>query len=346
MRAINFGAGPATLPLEILTQVQEELLDWRGSGMSVMEISHRSTLFCDMLEDAEKDLRDLLSIPPSYHVLFLGFPSRFQFSMIPKSFLRTSADYLVTGFWSQLAHHEANKKMPVRQLNDASDLNKDADYFYYTPNETLSGIAYAGVPKVGDVPLVADMTSCLLSMPLNVSEYDLIFAGTQKNIAPAGVTLVIISDAFLHKATPQIETLCDYRTHVQYKSNYATPPTFTLYMAGLMFKWLHSQGGLISIHDNNLKKANLLYDFIDGSDFYCSKVPKVQRSLSNVVFTLRDDALTDPFLQAATHENLVGLKGHRKVGGCRASLYNAMPLECVETLIAFMVDFALRNEGA
>jgi phosphoserine aminotransferase len=339
MRPYNFGAGPATLPQPILEQAQAELLDWQGTGMSVMEIGHRTPAFKALLAETAELFGSLLSIPQTHCVLLCGFPARFQFSMIPMSFLKESADYLVTGIWSRLAYEEANRKKPVRQLKSVSTFDKNADYFYYTPNETISGYAHPVCPEVGEVPLIADMTSCLLSAPLDVSPYDLIFAGAQKNIGPPGLTVVIARNSFLDRAKTGLDTLCDYRTHRTYESNYATPPNFSIYMANLMCHWLKEQGGLVKMGELNHRKASILYEFIDNSDAYLTEVPHENRSMMNVVFTLGDESLTETFLAKAASKGLLGLKGHRAVGGVRASLYNAMPIEGVYALRDFMADF-------
>ncbi len=351
MRAFNFGAGPATLPQAVLEKAQAELLNWQGEGMSVMEVSHRSKAFLALMEEAENNCRELLNVPNNYRILFLGFPARFQFSAIPLNFLKKQASYIVSGYWSKMAYDEAkrlgNIHLKASNKDDnfismPSDINGDidADYLYFTPNETLTGLAFHQEPQVGQVPLVADMTSCLLSKPIDIERYAMIFAGAQKNIAPSGLTLVIVRDDFLDTANEDIATLCRYQIHAKNKSNYATPPTFNIYMANLVFSWLKQGGGLAAQYQRNQDKASALYEFIDGSDFYHAPIAKDHRSIMNVVFRLADESLNEAFLEAAKANNLLALKGHRAVGGMRASIYNAMTIEGVKTLISFMDDFA------
>ncbi len=356
-RVYNFGAGPATLPESILRDVQAELLNWEGLGLSVLEIGHRTPEFQSLLKDAEADLRALLSIPDNYHVLFLGGAARAQFSMIPMNCVRDGqkASYVLSGVWSAMAFDEASRMTSAYCLTSSeehnayrcapkvSDMNiqDNTAYVYYTPNETVNGVRIAGIPDVGPIPLVADMTSCLLSEPLDISKFGLIFAGAQKNIAPAGLTIVIIRDDLLAKTnTPFIPTMMDYRTFVTHRSLYATPPVFNCYMAAKMFKWVNVQGGVRALYQLNCEKAAALYDYIDSSLFYHCVVEKKSRSLMNVCFKLSNPNLEDVFLSRAKLSGLYALKGHRLVGGLRASLYNAMPMAGVEALIAFMEAFA------
>ncbi len=355
-RPYNFGAGPATLPESLLIEAQAELLNWEGQGMSILEIGHRTPAFQTLMQDAETDLRDLLAIPDSYEVLFLGGAARTQFAMVPMNLMAPgqTAGYLVSGIWSALAYDEACKLKSAyclghsetnayKQAPDITDLpiRDHTAYVYYTPNETINGVRYANIPQTGSIPLIADMTSCLLSEPINVSDYGLIFAGAQKNIAPAGLTVVIVRSSLLAAMTESaIPTMLDYRTHSQQHSLYATPPMFNCYMAAKMFKWVKAQGGVASLHQINRQKAEKLYDYIDSSIDYQCLVEQASRSWMNVCFSLSRPEREDEFLMKATQAGLYALKGHRLVGGLRASLYNAMPMSGVDALIAFMQDFA------
>jgi len=355
-RAYNFSAGPATLPESILLEARAELLNWHGLGLSVMEISHRSAPFQAIMEEAEALLRTLLAIPDHYHVLFLGGAARTQFAMIPMNLLSSAsqAAYLISGCWSSMAYKEAcrlkkaycvgtSEPSHFTTLPDAhvDALLPDTKYLYYTPNETINGVRFPNVPVCGTVPLVADMTSCLLSEPINVADYGLIFAGAQKNIAPAGLTVVIVrSDLLENAADPVIPTMLDYRTHTANHSSYATPPTFNCYMAGKMFHWIKAQGGVHALYQHNCEKAAKLYQFIDASSFYHCSVATDARSIVNVCFTLSQPDRTDEFVKQALRRGLYGLKGHALVGGLRASLYNAMPMAGVNALIAFMGEFS------
>lgn len=342
MRPYNFGAGPATLPLPILEQAQSELLDWEHLGMSVLEIGHRTSRFKQLISDTTQQLRVLLSIPDDYAVLLLGFPARFQFGMIAQNFLRQSADYLVSGVWSKLAFEEANRLYSARQVEEGSHLDEKTDYVYYTPNETISGYAISTPPKVGQNRLIADMTSCLLSEPIDINAFDLIFAGAQKNISIPGLTVVIAKRDFLESAKVDVPTMCDYRTHLKNESNYATPPNFAIYLMKLMCDWLAAQGGLTVMSQLNQAKAKALYDYIDESDMYNAYISPQNRSVMNVTFSLKDASLNSAFLLEAEKHGLLGLKGHRALGGIRASLYNAMPIEGVNALIDFMREFSAR----
>lgn len=353
-RGYNFGAGPATLPQEIMTQAQQELLDWEGQGMSVMEISHRSDAFESLLQQAETDLRQLLTIPDNYHVLFINGSARTQFAMMPMNCLlpNQSADYLVTGTWSKMAYEEADKLACANLVASGHDANflavpseeswvlsDEAAYFYYTPNETITGLAINQLPSKVKVPVIADMTSCFLSQPIDVTQFGAIIAGSQKNIGPAGMTVVIIRDDLLVQSDTPIPTMLDYRTHIDSQSMYATPATFNCYMAGLMFKWLLKQGGVSAIAEINQRKAKKLYDSINTSDFYDCPIAEENRSVMNVAFTLQDPSLDAEFLAQAAANNLLALKGHRSVGGMRASIYNSMPESGVDALIDFMASF-------
>lgn len=356
-RVYNFSAGPATLPLETLEQARQELLDWRNLGLSVMELSHRSKEFIEMAEEVEIDCRDLLQIPSNYKVLFLQGGGRSQFSMVPMNLLgeKQTADYLDTGIWSELAIKEAQRYCKVNVLASSKSsgyttipdtntwqLNPKAAYVHYVDNETVNGVEFPFVPEVGEVPLVSDMSSNLFSRPFDISRFGLTYAGAQKNIGPAGLTLVFIREDLLERALPFTPSMFNYTLHAKEASMYNTPPTFAWYMAGLNFKWLKSQGGLNVMHEANQIKANALYRFIDGSDFYDNSVDPAYRSRMNVVFRLKNDSLNHQFLNEALEARLANLKGHELVGGMRASIYNAMPMEGVQHLIDFMTDFSRR----
>ena len=357
-RAFNFSAGPAALPLPVLEQAQAELLDWHGSGMSVMEMSHRGKEFKSIAEQTEALLRELLNIPNTYKVLFLQGGASCQFAMIPINLLRGSneADYFNTGLWSKKAIAEAKKygqvNLPVNSENNnfttvsASShwtLNPNAAYVHYTPNETINGLEFFTVPEVGDKPLVADMSSTLLSRPLDISKYGLIYAGAQKNIGPAGLTIVIIREDLVFSTMPNMPSLLSYKTHINAGSMYNTPPTYAWYIAGLVFKWLKDLGGLTAMGKRNQHKAEMLYTAIDHSEFYHNPVDPAYRSWMNVPFTLSNPDLNKSFLTEAASAELLTLAGHRSIGGMRASIYNAMSEEGVQTLIDFMNDFANRN---
>jgi phosphoserine aminotransferase len=354
----NFSAGPAVLPKAVLQQVQQELVDWHGCGMSVMEMSHRGKEFMGIAAEAEADLRTLMGIPSNYKVLFLQGGASAQFAMVPMNLLRgkTSADYLNTGEWSKKAIKEAKKFGSVNIVASSEDknfsyapaqdqwkLDANAAYVHYTPNETIGGVEMFWTPETGNVPLVADMSSTILSRPVDVSKYGLIYAGAQKNIGPAGLTIVIVREDLLGQPVAGTPTMFDYKTHADNDSMYNTPPTFAMYVAGLVFKWVAAQGGLVAMEKINREKAGLLYDTLDGTEFYNSPVAKDNRSLMNVPFTLKDAALDEAFLKGAKERGLLQLKGHRSVGGMRASIYNAMPKDGVQTLVDYMRDFEKKN---
>lgn len=355
-RGYNFGAGPAMLPLEVLQDAQDELLNWQDTGMSIMEIGHRTEEFMQLMKDAEQSLRTLLTIPDTYHVLFLGGAARLQFGMIPLNFIKKeqTAGYLITGIWSSLAYAEAKRiknayciasgeHQSFRSVPAVTErfYQENSAYLYYTPNETINGVRCAIPPTSNNIPLIADMTSCLLAEPVNVTDFGLIFAGAQKNIANAGLTIVIVRNDLVAKIDDEtITTMLDYRTHSSHKSLYATPPTFNCYIALKMFKWIESHGGVAGLYQQNVTKSKMLYDFIDASSFYKSHVATNDRSLLNICFTLANPALENLFLEKAKSSGLLALKGHRTVGGLRASLYNSMPVEGVTQLITFMEDFA------
>ncbi len=359
MTIYNFSAGPAVLPNPVLQQAQAELLDWRGSGMSVMEMSHRGKEYMGIHAQAEADLRDLMAIPKNYQVLFLQGGAHLQFSMIPLNLLRgkLSADYVNTGIWSKKAIDEARKFCHVNIAADNKDknctyvpefkswkLDKDAAYVHYTPNETIGGVEFGWIPDTGDVPLVADMSSNILSRPYDVSQFGLIYAGAQKNIGPAGVTVVIVRDDLVGHADPRLPTMLDYKIHADNDSMYNTPPTYGIYMAGLVFQWLKKNGGVAAMETTNIAKAKLLYDAIDASGgFYVCPVAKADRSRMNVPFKTGEAARDADFLKQAEAQGLLQLKGHKLAGGMRASIYNAMPVAGVQALVDFMKDFARRN---
>jgi phosphoserine aminotransferase len=350
----NFSAGPAMLPRPVMTQARDELLDWHGSGMSVMEMSHRSKAYLSIAEQAEADLRALLAIPDNYKVLFLQGGATSQFAMVPLNLLRGKggADYVNTGAWSKKAIGEARKFCAVNVVAtgeagnfsaipafESWQLDPGAAYVHYTPNETIGGVEFHWVPETGDVPLVADMSSTILSRPIDVSRYGLIYAGAQKNIGPAGLTVVIVRDDLIGETLPGTPTMFDYRVHADNGSMYNTPPTYAWYLAGLVFKWLLGQGGLDAMAEINQRKSQQLYAAIEASDFYSSPVDAACRSWMNVPFTLADAALDASFLEQAGQAGLLNLKGHRSVGGMRASIYNAMPESGIAALVDFMGEF-------
>ena len=353
-RIYNFSAGPAVLPREVLEQAQEELVNWQGCGMSVMEMSHRGKEFMGIAAQAEADLRELMGIPANYKVLFLQGGASSQFAMVPMNLLRgkKGADYLNTGEWSKKAIKEAKKYCAVNVVASSEDknfsyapsqdqwkLDKDAAFVHYTPNETIGGVEMFWTPEVGNVPLVADMSSNILSRPMDVSKFGLIYAGAQKNIGPAGLTIVIVREDLIGETVAGTPTMFDYKTHADNESMYNTPPTYGIYVAGLVFKWLKNKGGLKAMEQHNVAKANVLYDYLDSTDFYNCPTAKDNRSRMNVPFTLKDAALDEEFLKGAKTHGLLQLKGHRSVGGMRASIYNAMPIEGLQTLVAYMKSF-------
>jgi len=354
-RAYNFCAGPATLPEPVLQQARDEMLDWRGTGMSVMEMSHRSDEFVEIAETAEKDLRDLAGISDDYAVLFMQGGASSQFATIPLNLLGDNgrADYVNTGIWSEKAIAEARRYGDIHvaassedsgfttiPLQETWNTRADAAYLHYTPNETIGGLEYDFVPDSGDVPLVADMSSNILSRPVDVSKFGLIYAGAQKNIGPSGLVVVIIRKDLLGRARPETPTMMDYRIAAENGSMYNTPATYSWYLAGLVFKWLKAQGGVDAMAEVNRRKATKLYEFIDGNEFYANPIDPRFRSWMNVPFTLADDSLNSTFLKGADERGLLNLKGHRSVGGMRASIYNAMPEAGVDALIDYMAGFA------
>jgi phosphoserine aminotransferase len=355
MRQIfNFSAGPAVLPEEVLQQAAAEMLDWKGSGQSVMEMSHRGKEYMGIHAQAEADLRELMGIPSNYKVLFLQGGATLQFAAIPMNLLRgkASADYVHTGEWSKKAIKEAKLFGKVNIAASAEDrnftyvparagwkLDPQAAYVHVCMNETIGGVEFNWEPETGDVPLVADVSSTFLSRPVDVSRYGLIYGGAQKNIGPAGLTIVIVREDLIGHAPPGTPTILDYKQQADNDSMLNTPPTYSIYIAGLVFQWLKRQGGIAAIEKRNVEKSALLYDYLDATDFYANPVDKADRSRMNVPFTLKDAALDDDFLAGAKARNLLQLKGHRSVGGMRASIYNAMPIEGVRALVDYMREF-------
>ena len=352
-RVFNFSPGPGVLPLEVLEQARDEILDWHGTGMSVMEMSHRGKAFISIAEQAEADLRELLNVPANYRVLFMQGGATLQFAAVPMNLVAAgqTVDYVNIGSWSKKAIGEAKRYAKVNVAADAGGAycsipaiegwttSVDAAYLHYTPNETIGGVEFHFIPDIGDVPLVADMSSTLLSRPIDVSKFGVIYAGAQKNIGPAGLTVVIVRDDLLGRARPETPSVLDYAAVAKDGSMLNTPPTFAWYLAGLVFQWIKRQGGLSIIGERNCEKAARLYDAIDRSSFYRNPVAKDARSWMNVVFTLANPELEKAFLAGAKSAGLVTLEGHRSVGGMRASLYNAMPMAGVEALVSFMAEF-------
>jgi phosphoserine aminotransferase len=357
-RIHNFSAGPAVLPVPVLEAAQRDLLSLPGVGMSVMEISHRSRTFDEIFAGAEQGLRELLGIPANYHVLFLQGGASLQFSMIPMNFLTAegSADYVITGSWGKKALREAKREGATNVAANMADggftrvpssdelkLDPKAAYVHFTTNETIEGVEWKQEPEVGEVPLIADASSDILSHPIPVDKYALIYAGAQKNMGPSGVTLVIVRDDLLQRIPDGLHTMLDYRTHVENKSLYNTPNTWGIYIIGLVCKWLKDKGGLEGMHRENEAKAQMLYDAIDATDFYRGHADADSRSIMNVTFRLPSEELEKRFAAEATAQGLDGLQGHRSVGGIRASIYNAFPPVGVEALVAFMKEFERTN---
>ncbi len=349
-RVFNFSAGPAMLPEEVMRQAQAEFLDWHGSGMSIMEVSHRGRQFSQVAEESEADLRELMKIPDNYKVMFLHGGATMQFSAIPLNLTRPgdTVDYFNTGAWSKKALNEAKRYANVNIVAehtteipdpDTWQLSDNAKYVHYTPNETIGGLQFHAIPDVGDVPLIADMSSCILSEPIDVSRFGMIYAGAQKNIGPSGIAIVIVREDLIGQARDDCPRLLDWQVQAEAGSMDNTPATFPWYMASLVFKWLKAQGGLEKIAEINRRKARKLYACIDASDFYHNPVRPQDRSIMNVPFTLADSRLDKVFLAEAEQAGLTNLKGHRLVGGMRASIYNAMPEAGVDALIEFMGEF-------
>ncbi|MBQ1228597.1 MAG: 3-phosphoserine/phosphohydroxythreonine transaminase [Firmicutes bacterium] len=357
-RIYNFSAGPSMLPLEVLENVQADLLNYKGSGQSVMEMSHRSKEYQRIIDEAEADLRELMNIPENYKVLFLQGGGTLQFSMVPLNLLRNSkkADYVVTGTWAKKAYKEATKFGDIKVIASSEadtftwvpkitkdDIRPDADYVYITTNNTIYGTKYNYIPETGDIPLVADMSSNILSEEVDVTKFGLIWAGAQKNVAPAGVTIAIIREDLIGHADESIPTYLDYKIHADNGSMYNTPPCFAIYVAGEVFKYLKNIGGVKEMERRNVEKAQMLYDYIDSSKLFSCPVAKEDRSIMNVVFVTGNADLDKKFVAEAKEAGLVNLAGHRSIGGMRASIYNAMPKEGVEALIDFMKKFEENN---
>jgi len=357
-RVFNFSAGPAVLPETVLRKAAEEMLDWHGSGMSVMEMSHRGKEFIAIHAEAEALLRELLAIPPNYKVLFMQGGAIGENAIVPMNLLRgkASIDFIDTGEWSKKSIKEARKYAAVNVAASAAatgydrvparsewQLDANAAYVHLCSNETIGGVEYHFTPDVGAVPLVADMSSDILSRPVDIAKYGLIYAGAQKNIGPAGLTIVIVRDDLLGQALPVTPSAFDYQTVADNDSMYNTPPTYAIYIAGLVFQWIKAQGGLAAMAERNRAKATLLYEHLDASRFFTSPVQRDCRSLMNVPFKLRDEALDAAFLKGAEARGLLQLKGHRSVGGMRASIYNAMPIEGVQALVAYLKEFEAAN---
>ena len=357
-RVYNFSAGPSMLPVPVLEKARDELLNYHGTGESVMEMSHRSAEYQEIIDRAEADLRDLLKIPDNYKVLFLQGGGTLQFSMVPMNLLRKSkkADYIITGNWAKKAYEEATKFGDIRIAATSEpdhysyipkcgrdDFREDADYVYICYNNTIYGSHFNYIPDTGDIPLVADMSSSFLSEEVDVSKFGLIYAGAQKNVAPAGVTIVIVREDLLGFADEKTPIYLDYATHAKKGSMYNTPPCFTIYMAGLVFQYLKSIGGVKDIHEIDVKKAGKLYDYLDSTDFYRTGIEPEDRSLMNVTFVTGNPELDAKFVAEAKEQGMINLKGHRSVGGIRASIFNAMPPEGVDKLIEFMKQFEAKN---
>jgi phosphoserine aminotransferase len=357
----NFSAGPAVLPQEVLQQAAAEMMDWHGSGMSVMEMSHRGPEFMSIHDAALRDFRELLAVPDNYKVLFLQGGGLGENAIVPMNLLGrkpqpATVDFVITGSWTRKSAKEAAKYAQVNIAATAEDnnltavpdpaswkLSKDAAYVHVCTNETIDGLEYNFVPDTGDVPLVADMSSHILARPVDVSRYGAIFGGAQKNIGPAGLTVVIVREDLLGHALPICPSAFDWSVIAENNSMYNTPPTYSIYIAGLVFQWLKRQGGVAAIEQKNIAKAKLLYEYLDSTGFYKNKVAVDSRSRMNVPFYLHDEALNTAFLAGAKERKLLQVKGHKSVGGMRASLYNAMPIEGVQALIDYMKDFEAKN---
>lgn len=356
-RGYNFCSGPAMLPEAVMLKAQQELPNWRNTGMSVMELSHRSDEFVSVVSDAEARLRQLLDISDDYGVIFTQGGATLQFSCVPMNLIArgSGAEFLDTGAWSVKSIKEAERYGPARVLASTKgkhyrhavlaedfQVSPDASYLHYTPNETIGGVEFNYVPESGKVPLVADMSSCILSQNIDVNRFGLIYAGAQKNIGPAGLTLVIVRKDLLGQTLPGTPSLLDYQAQIDQGSMVNTPPTFAIYLAGLVFEWLQEQGGVPAMQQLNEAKSQLLYDFVDASGFYRNPIDPVHRSRMNVPFILADETLNERFLAEADKAGLYNLQGHRSVGGMRASIYNAMPLAGVQALVTFMKEFERR----
>ncbi|MBR5870061.1 MAG: 3-phosphoserine/phosphohydroxythreonine transaminase [Clostridia bacterium] len=360
-RVFNFSAGPSMLPLPVLEKAASELVCYGDSGMSVMEMSHRSPVYEEIIADAQAKLRQLMNIPDNYKVLFLQGGASTQFASVPLNLLTGSgkADYIVSGQFSKKAYDEAQKYGDVKAIASSKDKNftyipqitredirPDADYVHVCFNNTIYGTKFNYIPDTGDIPLVADMSSCIISEPVDVSKFGVIYAGAQKNMAPAGLTVVIVREDLLGKARPETPVMLDWKTMADNDSMYNTPPCYAIYMAKLVYEWILDMGGLDAMKEYNVKKAAILYDYLDNQDYYIAPVEKEYRSMMNVTFVTGDEALDKKFAKEADAAGIKNIKGHRSVGGMRASIYNAMPIEGVETLVKFMDDFAKNNPKA
>lgn len=357
-RVYNFSAGPSMLPLEALKKAQDELLDYQGSGQSVMEMSHRSKVFDNIIKEAEALFREIMNIPDNYKVLFLQGGASAQFAAIPLNFMNKNnkADYILTGVWAKKAFAEAKKYGKARAIASSEDktfsyipkvtkedIDPDADYVYMCMNNTIYGTKYNYIPDTGDVPLIADISSCFLSEPLDVTKFAMVYGGAQKNIAPAGLVVAIIREDMLGNAMAITPTMLDYKIQADADSLYNTPPCWTIYMCKLVLEWIKEMGGLEGIKANNIKKADLIYNFLEESKMFSSTVAKEDRSLMNIPFVTGNEELDAKFVKEATAAGFINLKGHRTVGGMRASVYNAMPVEGVEKLVEFMKKFEAEN---
>ena len=360
-RVFNFSAGPSMLPLPVLEKAASELISYGDSGMSVMEMSHRSPVYEEIIAQAQAKLRTLMNIPDNYKVLFLQGGASTQFAAVPLNLLNGSgkADYIDTGQISKKANEEAQKYGDVRVVASSKDKNftyipqitkddirPDADYVHICFNNTIYGTKYNYIPDTGDIPLVADLSSCIISEPIDVSKFGVIYAGAQKNMAPAGLTVVIVREDLLGKARPETPVMLDWKTMADNDSMYNTPPCYCIYMAKLVYEWILDMGGLDAMKAHNAKKAAILYDYLDSQDYYIAPVEKEYRSMMNVTFVTGDADLDKKFAKEADAAGIKNIKGHRSVGGMRASIYNAMPIEGVETLVKFMRDFAANNPKA
>ncbi|MBQ7352845.1 MAG: 3-phosphoserine/phosphohydroxythreonine transaminase [Clostridia bacterium] len=359
-RVYNFSAGPSMLPLQVLETAASEMLNYKGSGMSVMEMSHRSPVYDEIIKDAEAKLRQLMNIPDNYKVLFLQGGASTQFAAVPLNLMKNKkADYIVSGQFSGKAQKEAMKYGEAKIVASSKDANfsfvpktdrstfsSDADYVHVCFNNTIYGTKFPYVPDTGDIPLVADMSSCIISEPVDVSKFGLIYAGAQKNMAPAGLTVVIVREDLIGNAREDTPAMLDYKLMADNDSMYNTPPCYCIYVAKLVYEWILGLGGLEKMKEMNEKKANLLYDYLDSQDYYVAPVEKESRSMMNVTFVTGDSDLDKKFAKEAEANGLKNLKGHRSVGGMRASIYNAMPYEGVEKLVEFMKDFAKNNPKA
>ena len=357
-RVFNFSAGPAVLPEEVLREAAAEMLDYRGTGMSVMEMSHRSRPFQEIIETAESDLRELMGIPDNYKVLFLQGGASTQFAAIPLNFMNKNgkADYIVTGQWAKKAYQEALKYGDAKVVASSADktfsyipkttnadFRKDADYVHYCMNNTIYGTLFNYIPDTGDIPLICDVSSCFMSEPLDVSKFAVLYGGAQKNIAPAGLVIAIVREDMLGNARDITPTMLNYKVHADNGSMYNTPPCYIIYMCKLVLEWIKSKGGIEGIGKLNREKAAILYDFLDSSKMFKGTVVKEDRSLMNVPFVTDSDELNAKFIKEAEENGFVNLKGHRSVGGMRASIYNAMPIEGVKKLVEFMKKFEEEN---